>query len=46
MRQTSFENFIRFGGSKSFTLNLSNTRKLQAKQGNPAPEAEVCQWID
>jgi hypothetical protein len=46
MRQTSFENFIRFGSSKSFTLNLGNAPKRQAKQDNPAPEATTRDWID
>ncbi len=46
MRQTSFENFIRFGSSKSFTLNLGKAPKWQAKQDNPAPEATTRDWID
>ena len=46
MRQTSFENFIRFGSSKSFTLNLGNAPKRQAKQDNPAPDATTRDWID
>ena len=46
MRQTSFQNFIRFGSSKSFTLNLGNAPKWQAKQDNPAPEVTARDWID
>ena len=46
MRQTSFEHFIRFGGSKSFALNLGHTAKRQEKQDNPAPEATGRDWMD
>jgi len=46
MRQSAFENFIRFGGSKSFALNLGHTAKRQEKQDNPAPEATVRDWMD
>ena len=46
MSRTSFENFIRFGGTKTFVLNLANGSPLEMKQDAPLQEDVVRQWVD
>lgn len=46
MSLTSFENFIRFGGTKTFVLDLSSRPALEIKQDNPSEDDLVRQWVD
>ena len=46
MSRTSFENFIRFGGTKTFVRNLGSRPALEMKQDNPSQEDVVRQWVD
>lgn len=46
MSLTSFENFIRFGGIKTFVLDLSSRPALEIKQDNPSEDDFVRQWVD
>jgi len=41
-----FESFIRFGGTKTFVLNLGYHRKLEAKQHALTPGGKVRQWVE
>lgn len=46
MCRTCFESFIRFGGTKTFVLNLTNHPAFEAKQDTPTREDVVRQWVD
>ena len=46
MCRTCFESFIRFGGTKTFVLNLTNHPAFEAKQDAPTREDVVRQWVD
>ena len=45
MSQTSLENFITFGGTKTFVLNLGNCPALELKQDNLSQEDVARQWV-
>ncbi len=46
MCQTSFETFIRFGGTKTFIVNLTKSPRYENKQGSQATEDDVRKWVD
>jgi len=46
MSLTSSENFIRFGGTKTFVLALYSRPSFESKQDNPSEEDPVRQWVD
>ena len=46
MCRTCFESFIRFGGTKTFVLNLTNHPAFEVKQDAPTREDVVRQWVD
>ena len=46
MCRTCFESFIRFGGTKTFVLNLASSPVLDLKQDGPSQEDAVRQWLD
>jgi GH24 family phage-related lysozyme (muramidase) len=46
MCRTCFENFIRFGGTKTFVLNLNNHPAFEVKQDILTREDVVRQWVD
>ena len=46
MCRSCFESFIRFGGTKTFSLNLRYQSVLEAKQSDSGQEASVQSWLD
>jgi len=46
MCRTCFESFIRFGGTKTFVLNLVSSPVLELKQDGPSQQDAVRQWLD
>lgn len=46
MCRTCFESFIRFGGPKTFVLNLASSPVLELKQDGPSQQDVVRQWLD
>ena len=44
--RSCFADFIRFGGTKTFSLNLRYQTVLEAKQSDVAQEAIVRSWLD
>ena len=46
MCRSCFESFIRFGGTKTFNLNLRYQSVLEANQNDSGQEASVQSWLD
>ena len=46
MCQTCFQSFIRFGGTKTFALNLASSPVLELRQDGPSRQDVVHQWLD